>query len=117
MIMELGAEFTRSFGAPEMAQTMEGVKGLIAFGMIAIVLIGVALGLIIASFQQISSASFASADRDSGLQARGWDVGGHSGNNPAPVNETAALAAVAAALEAPAPVITAGVLRAGSDPR
>ena len=89
MMIELAVEFTRSFGAPEMAQMMEGVEGLIAFGMIASVLIGAALGLIIASFQQISSASFASADRDSGPQARGWDVGGHSGNNPAPVNETA----------------------------
>jgi hypothetical protein len=106
MMMELGAEFTRSFGAPEMAQTMEGVKGLIAFGMIASVLIGVALGLITALFQQISSASFASADRDSGPQAPG--VGEHSGDNPAHVNETAALAAVAAALEAPARPASAG---------
>jgi hypothetical protein len=102
MMMELGAEFTRSFGAPEMAQMMEGVKGLIAFGMIASVLVGAALGLIIALFRQTSSASFASADRDSGPQARGWDVGEHSGSAPARVNETAALAAVAAALEAPA---------------
>ena len=108
MMIELAVEFTRSFGAPEMAQMMEGVEGLIAFGMIASVLIGAALGLTIASFQQISSASFASADRDSGLEARGWDVGGHSGNNPAPVNETATLAAVAAALEAPARPASAG---------
>ncbi|HEY6705071.1 MAG TPA: hypothetical protein VI010_13300, partial [Xanthobacteraceae bacterium] len=92
--------FTRSFGAPEMAQTMEGVKGLIAFGMIASVLIGAALGLIVLLFRQTSSASFASADGDSGPQARGWEVGEHSGNAPARVNETAALAAVAAALEA-----------------
>ena len=35
MMMELGVEFTRSFGAPEM----------VAFGMLASVLIGVALGL------------------------------------------------------------------------
>ena len=102
MMIELAVEFTRSFGAPEMAQMMEGVKGLIAFGMIASVLIGAALGLIVLLFRQTSSASFASADRDSGPQARGWEVGGHSGNAPARVNETAALAAIAAALEAPA---------------
>jgi hypothetical protein len=91
-----------------MAQMMEGVKGLIAFGMIASVLIGAAVGLIIALFRQTSSASFASADRDSGPQPRGWDVGEHSGNDPARVNETAALAAVAAALEAPARPASAG---------
>ena len=39
------------------------MKGLIAFGMIASVLIGAALGLIIALFRQTSNASFASADR------------------------------------------------------
>jgi tetratricopeptide (TPR) repeat protein len=102
MMIELAVEFTRSFGAPEMAQMMEGVEGLIAFGMIASVLIGAALGLTILLFRQTSSASFASANRDSGPQARGWEVGEHSGNALARVNETAALAAVAAALEAPA---------------
>jgi len=62
LMIELAVEFTRSFGAPEMAQ--------MTFGMIASVLIGAALGLISALFEkhqaQVLPARIAIADHRHG---------------------------------------------------